>query len=73
MNRIYYLLVHTVLQQYFSKKTGTENDIPVIKDGGYMLDDKGKPVNNHYIKGFIQTMKDEYSVENEQYLIAPIP
>lgn len=52
-----------IVRRHFSKKTGTENDIPVIKDGGYMLDDKGKPVNNHYIKGFIQTMKDEYGVE----------
>lgn len=55
-----------IVRRHFSKKTGTENDIPVIKDGGYMLDDKGKPVNNHYIKGFIQTMKDEYGVENEK-------
>jgi len=55
-----------IVRRHFSKKTGTENDIPVIKDGGYMLDDKGKPVNNHYIKGFIQTMKDEYDVENEK-------
>lgn len=55
-----------IVRRHFSKKTGTENDIPVIKDGGFMLDDKGKPVNNHYIKGFIQTMKEEYGVEKEE-------
>lgn len=55
-----------IVRRHFSKKTGTENDIPVIKDGGYMLNDQSEPVNNHYIKGFIQTMKDEYGVEKEK-------
>lgn len=55
-----------IVRRHFSKKTGTEKDIPVIKDGGYMLNDKGEPVNNHYIKGFIQTMQDEYGVEKEE-------
>ena len=55
-----------IVRRHFSKKTGTENDIPVIKDGGYMLNDKGEHVNDHYIKGFIQTMKDEYGVEKEK-------
>ena len=55
-----------IVRRHFSKKTGTENDIPVIKDGGYMLNDKGEKVNNHYIKGFIQTMKDKYEVEKEE-------
>ena len=50
-----------VVRRHFAKKTGTENDIPIIKDGGYLTDDK-----KHYIKGFIQTMKDDYSVEKEE-------
>ena len=51
-----------VVRRHFSKKTGTENDIPVIKDGGYLLDDKGNRVNDHYIHGFISTMKEKYNV-----------
>jgi len=50
-----------VVRRHFAKKTGTENDIPIIKDGGYLTDDR-----KHYIKGFIQTMKDDYSVEKEE-------
>lgn len=49
-----------VVRRHFAKKTGTENDIPIIKDGGYLTDDK-----KHYIKGFIQTMYDEYNVKKE--------
>ena len=48
----------------FSKKTGTETDIPIIKDGGYMTNIDGKK-SEHYIKGFIKTMKDDYDVEQE--------
>jgi len=50
-----------VVRRHFAKKTGTENDIPIIKDGGYLTEDK-----KHYIKGFIQTMKDNYNVEKEE-------
>lgn len=54
-----------VVRRHFSKKTGTEDDIPIIKDGGYMKDKNGNPTNGHYIKGFIQTMKDDYNVDKE--------
>lgn len=47
-----------VVRRHFSKKTGTETDIPIIKDGGYLTGNK-----THYIKGFVQTMKEEYGVE----------
>lgn len=50
-----------VVRRHFSKKTGTETDIPIIKDGGYLTENK-----KHYIKGFIQTMKDDYNVEKEE-------
>lgn len=49
-----------IVRRHFSKKTGTEKDIPIIKDGGYLSD------NGHYIKGFIQTMKDDYGVEKKK-------
>ena len=47
-----------IVRRGFAKKTGTEQFIPVIKDGGYLNDNK-----NHYIKGFIQTMKDDYGYD----------
>lgn len=49
-----------IVRRHFSKKTGTETDIPIIKDGGYMSKDS-----EHYIKGFINTMHDDYGVEKE--------
>lgn len=55
-----------IVRRHFSKKTGTENDIPIIKDGGYMLNDRGEAINDHYIKGFIKTMKDNCGVEKEK-------
>lgn len=55
-----------IVRRHFSKKTGTENDIPIIKNGGHMLNDKGKSINDHYIKGFIQTMKNDYDIDNEK-------
>ena len=49
-----------IVRRHFAKKTGTETDIPIIKDGGYLTQDK-----KHYIKGFIQTMHDDYSVDRQ--------
>lgn len=49
-----------IVRRHFSKKTGTEKDIPIIKDGGKMSESS-----EHYIKGFIETMKDEYGVKPE--------
>lgn len=51
-----------IVRRHFSKKTGTETDIPIIKDGGYMTNIDGKK-SEHYIKGFIKTMKDDYDVD----------
>ena len=55
-----------VVRRHFSKKTGTEKDIPVIKNGGYLLDEKGDKISDHYIDGFINTMKNKYDVDNEE-------
>lgn len=54
-----------IVRRHFSKKTGTEKDIPIIKDGGYMVNDDGS-ISEHYIKGFIKTMYDDYGVSNEK-------
>ena len=50
-----------IVRRHFSKKTGTETDIPIIKNGG-KLSDKSE----HYIKGFVATMKDDYGVSEEE-------
>lgn len=50
-----------IVRRHFSKKTGTETDIPIIKDGGYLSKDK-----NHYIEGFVSTMKKKYGVPEEE-------
>lgn len=49
-----------IVRRHFSKKTGTEKDIPIIKDGGKMSE-----TSEHYIKGFIKTMQDDYGVTRE--------
>lgn len=54
-----------IVRRHFSKKTGTEKDIPIIKDGGYLEDEYGNK-SEHYIKGFIKTMKDDYGVDKEE-------
>ena len=47
-----------IVRRHFAKKTGTEQDIPIIKDGGYLNE-------GHYIKGFIQTMNEKYNMTKE--------
>lgn len=49
-----------IVRRGFAKKTGTEQFIPIIKDGGYLTDSK-----EHFIKGFICTMKDDYGYDEE--------
>lgn len=50
-----------IVRRGFAKKTGTEQFIPVIVNGGYV-----KEGSTHYINGFIQTMKDEYGMKHEE-------
>ena len=53
-----------IVRRHFAKKTGTENDIPIIKDGGYMQ--YGDKKSKHYIKGFVATMKEKYDMSKEE-------
>ena len=46
-----------IVRRGFAKKTGTEQYIPVIVNGGYLNDNK-----KHYINGYIKTMKDKYDI-----------
>ena len=55
-----------IVRRHFAKKTGTEDDIPVIKDGGYMKDKDGNEKKDHYIKGFIATMREKHGMPKEE-------
>lgn len=50
-----------IVRRCFSKKLGTGDWLPIIKDGGYSLNGNG-----HYIKGFIQTMEEKYNYPREK-------
>ena len=54
-----YIANGIVVHNCFAKKTGTQDVIPVIKNGGYLNE-------GHYIEGFIQTMQDEYGIRREE-------
>ena len=50
-----------VVRRHFAKKYGTDKDIPIIKDGGYLTEGS-----KHYIDGFIVTMKAKYNMSKEE-------
>jgi len=50
-----------IVRRGFAKKTGTDKYIPIIKDGGCMTDKQ-----DHYIKGFIKTMKETYGIDERK-------
>lgn len=50
-----------IVRRGFAKKTGTEKMIPVIVDGGYLNGNK-----NHYIDGYIKTMKEKYGIDEKK-------
>ncbi len=53
-----------IVRRHFAKKTGTETDIPIIKDGGYMKN--GNKDSSHYIKGFVATMSEKYGMAKDE-------
>lgn len=62
-----------VVRRHFSKKqftkdgvAMTELDIPVIKNGGYMVDKDGNEKRDHHIKGFVQTMYEKFHMSQEE-------
>lgn len=50
-----------IVRRGFAKKTGTEAFVPIIINGGYLNDNK-----SHYIKGFVETMCEEYGISKEK-------
>lgn len=62
-----------VVRRHFSKKqftkdgiAMTELDTPIIKNGGYMVDKDGVPKKDHYINGFVATMKEKFGMPKEE-------
>lgn len=53
-----------IVRRHFAKKQGTENDIPIIENGGYMVDIKGEK-DDRYIEGFISIAKKKYNMSEE--------
>lgn len=54
-----------IVRRHFAKKTGTEADIPIIENGGYMLDIHGNK-DPRYIKGFIVVAQEKYGMTEEE-------
>lgn len=54
-----------IVRRGFAKKTGTEQFIPIIENGGYMVDVHGNK-DQKYIKGFIATAQEEYGMSEEE-------
>lgn len=54
-----------IVRRHFAKKTGTEADIPIIENGGYMLDIHGDK-DPRYIKGFIAVAQEKYGMTEEE-------
>jgi DNA polymerase-3 subunit alpha len=57
-----------IVRRGFAKKTGTDQFIPIIKNGGYLNGNK-----NHYIDGYIKTMKNKYGIseaKSEEDIVA---
>lgn len=53
-----------IVRRHFAKKTGTENDIPVIENGGYLVDIKGNK-DHRYIKGFVTVAQEKYGMTED--------
>lgn len=54
-----------IVRRHFAKKTGTEADIPIIENGGYMLDIHGDK-DPRYIKGFISVAQEKYGMTEDE-------
>jgi len=50
-----------VVRRGFAKKTGTEQYIPIIKDGGCINTETG-----HHIDGYVKTMKYKYGIDEQK-------
>lgn len=54
-----------IVRRHFAKKTGTDQDIPIIENGGYISDIHGDK-DNKYIKGFIQVAQEKYGMTEDE-------
>ena len=56
-----YIANGLVVHNCFAKKTGTENWLPIIENGGESLGS-----NKRYIAGFVKTMDEKYNMEEDE-------
>lgn len=54
-----------IVRRHFAKKSGTENDIPIIENGGYMVDIHGNK-DDRYIKGFVSIAQEKYCMTEDE-------
>ena len=54
-----------IVRRMFAKKTGTEDAIPIIRDGGYMTDIHGNK-DDRYIKGFVEIAQEKYGMTKDE-------
>ena len=54
-----------IVRRQFAKKSGTETSIPIIKDGGYMVDIHGNK-DTRYIKGFVTIAQEKYGMTKDE-------
>ena len=54
-----------IVRRHFAKKSGTENDIPIIENGGYMIDIHGNK-DERYIPGFITIAQEKYGMTEQE-------
>ena len=54
-----------IVRRLFSKKIGTESAIPIIRDGGYMVDIHGNK-DERYVKGFVAVAQEKYGMSKEE-------
>ena len=54
-----------IVRRQFAKKSGTETSIPIIKDGGYLVDIHGNR-DERYIKGFVAIAQEKYGMTKNE-------
>ena len=54
-----------IVRRHFAKKTGTETDIPIIENGGYMVDIYGNK-DDRYIPGFVSIATKKYGMTEKE-------
>jgi DNA polymerase III alpha subunit/intein/homing endonuclease len=60
-----YVANNIIVHNCFAKKTGTQDVIPIIHNGGYMTDIHGNK-DDRYIKGFVTIAQEQYGMTKDE-------